>query len=1094
MLQKQNVNITFAQGLDTKTDPKQVQVGKFLSLQNSIFTKGGLLQKRNGYGSLVSLPNTSSTYLTVFNGDLTAIGTSIYAYSSSAQTWLNKGAIQPVQLSTMPLIRSNTNQSQADVAIASNGVICTVYTDQNTSSLSANQYKYVIADSLTGQNIVAPTVIATADATFGTPKIFLLANNFIILFTSKISTTYHLNYFAINTTTLVATAPVSISADYGPVSTVSFDAEILNNALYIAWNNAASSGGNICSLSSGLVLSSTNTTYVSGANVMSVTTDSVNNTVWITAGNSSNQGWTTVLTPSLNVIKNLTEVYRNSTNNIVNVTSSVQNGVCQIFFELDSSYSYVGLPSHHIDVVTCTITTLTFHSVFSSGANNITITSTAGLTNQAALIDLTTPGNLAANTLIQGHTGTTALNISPATAGNSAISPGDNLQSYAFTFTPALDVFNTIKRSVGLASKSFIIGGIIYVAVAYSSPYQPTYFLMNGTGSIIAKLAYQNGGGYLPTGLPKVTVSGTLLQFPYLFKDLIAAANKETNVSGVQTAGIYSQLGINLASINLSGPIVSSEIGNNLNISGGFLWSYDGYVPVEQNFFVYPDSILVTTATGAGSIAADTYYYQVTYEWTDNQGNAFRSAPSLPVSIPTTTASSTNTINVPYLRLTYKTANPVKIVVYRWAVAQQTYYQVTSITTPTLNSTTADSVAITDTFSNATILGNNILYTTGGVVEDVNPPATNITTLFDDRLWLVDAEDPNLLYFSKQVIEASPVEMSDLFTFYVAPTTGSQGSTGPITALSTMDDKLIIFKRDAAYYINGTGPDNTGSNNQYSQPIFITSTVGCANPASIVFIPAGLMFQSDKGIWLLGRDLSTNYIGAPVEAFNSATVQSAVNIPGTNQVRFTLSSGVTLMYDYYYQQWGTFVSVPAISSTLYQNLHTYLNKFGQVLQETPGVYLDGTNPVLMSFTTSWLNLAGLQGYQRSYFFYLLGDYITPHKLMCEIAYDYNPAPTQGTLISPTNFAPVFGGAESNGQNTVYGQDTPFGGPGSLEAWRVFLSTQRCTAFQLTVQEVYDSSFGVPAGQGLTLSGINLVYAIKKGWRTISSAHSVGGPQ
>ena len=54
--------------------------------------------------------------------------------------------------------------------------------------------------------------------------------------------------------------------------------------------------------------------------------------------------------------------------------------------------------------------------------------------------------------------------------------------------------------------------------------------------------------------------------------------------------------------------------------------------------------------------------------------------------------------------------------------------------------------------------------------------------LFDTRLWMVDAEDQNLLWFSKQVIEATPVEMSDLLTMYIAPTTSSEGNTGPITA------------------------------------------------------------------------------------------------------------------------------------------------------------------------------------------------------------------------------------------------------------------------------------------------------------------------
>lgn len=61
------------------------------------------------------------------------------------------------------------------------------------------------------------------------------------------------------------------------------------------------------------------------------------------------------------------------------------------------------------------------------------------------------------------------------------------------------------------------------------------------------------------------------------------------------------------------------------------------------------------------------------------------------------------------------------------------------------------------------------------------------------------------------------------------------------------DDKLIIFKPDAIYYVTGQGPDNTGGNNNFSDPIFITSTVGSSNDRSLTFIPAGIMFQSDKG-------------------------------------------------------------------------------------------------------------------------------------------------------------------------------------------------------------------------------------------------------
>jgi hypothetical protein len=212
-------------------------------------------------------------------------------------------------------------------------------------------------------------------------------------------------------------------------------------------------------------------------------------------------------------------------------------------------------------------------------------------------------------------------------------------------------------------------------------------------------------------------------------------------------------------------------------------------------------------------------------------------------------------------------------------------------------------------------------------------------------------------------------------------------------------------------------------------------------------------------------------------------VLSAKNIPETNQVRFILDSGITLMYDYYYDQWGSFYGVEALSSCIYQDLHTFINKFGAVYQETPGEYLDGSNPVLMSFTTGPLRLDNLQSYQRAYFFYLLGDYLSPHKLNVSVSYDYSQSPSQSFLIQPTNYSAVYG------TDTPYGQGNPYGGPGISENWRVFLARQRCMAFAITCQEIYDASFGVPPGAGLTLSGLNLVIGLKSKFRTNSAAET-----
>jgi hypothetical protein len=587
--------------------------------------------------------------------------------------------------------------------------------------------------------------------------------------------------------------------------------------------------------------------------------------------------------------------------------------------------------------------------------------------------------------------------------------------------------------------------------------------------------------------LPSITVNSNELQFSYFFKDLLEAVNKNTGVSSA--GGIYSQTGINLASIILGDTNVGAvEIGNNLNITGGFVTAFDGVVAVEQNFFVWPDSIEATPHTSGGSMTDQQYYYQVTYEWTDNQGNIFRSAPSIPAGalVSGGSGSGSTTVNVPYLRLTYKTATPVLIVIYRWSAAQPIYYQVTSITTPQLNDTTTDSLAYTDTKADSSILGGNIIYTNGGVLEDISPPACTITALFNNRLWLVDAEDQNLLWYSKQVIEATPVEMSDLLTLYVAPTTGSQGSTGTITAMAPMDDKLVIWKAAAMGYINGIGPDNTGANNGYSDFILINSVVGCENQQSIVLTPLGLMFQSNKGIWLLGRDLSTQYIGAPVEALTLGNlITNALVIPGTTQVRFAVNTGITLMYDYYYQQWGTFKGIYPVTGTIFEEMHTFFDANGNVFQEAAGTYLDGTNPVLMSCKTGWITLNALQGYQRAYQMNLLGTYQSPHLLYVGIAYDYNVNANSFATIYPTNFSGTYG------QASPYGNQLVYGGPISLEQWRVFFAQQRCQSIQVSISEIYDPRYGAAAGAGLTLSGINLIIGAKNNHRPYTATKSVG---
>jgi len=1012
---KQNLNLPFM-GLDLKSDPFKILPGRFLKLANVIFQKGGplgfLLQKRNGNLQLPSLPDTTSKYVSTFNGNLTAIGTNILAFSQGSQSWINRGTLKPIALNVLPLIRNSNNQTWADSAVSSNGLVCTVYID---TPPSGTLYRYVVADSTTGQNVIAPTSFTAT----GSPRVFVFNNYFMIVLPNGAN----IQYIAISINSLTVSAAVTIASTLSFSSTNNFDGVVANGYLYVTWNATDGGGGvRLTSISGNLSIATPVVFTGTSANIITICADltEVSSTIWVawykTVGTT---GFVFAVDPQLNTILGKTQII--SAGSCVNLASAAQNGVLNVYLEQATTYAFDATIANHT-------------------LKKLTVTE----------------------------------------AGTVAILNG-----------------TTFAHGQGLASKAFIQKSTIYFLVAYQSTNQSSYFLVDSSDTIIAKLSYTNGNGYLTLGLPGVSLNGTLASIAYILKDTITPVNKGTNIaSGTQIVGIYAQTGINLVDFNFTATLSTAEIGNDLHLSGGFLWMYDGFQPVEHNFHLFPDLDLnadntyhgLTSATAGGHLTDSTkYFYQVTYEWSDNQGNLFRSAPSVPVSITTGASGSnvnTNTLKVPTLRLTAKTTNVVKIVAYRWTAAQPIYYQVTSITVPTLNDVTAEIVTITDTLSDASILGNSILYTTGGVVEDTGAPATNAITLYKSRLFLIDAEDPNLLWFSKQVIEATPVEMSDLFTLFIASTIGSQGSTGPLESLAAMDDKLILFKANAIYYITGTGPDNTGSNNDFSEPVFITSTIGCSNQNSIVFIPNGLMFQSDKGIWLLGRDLSTSYIGAPVEDFNSSTVLSAVAVPGTNQVRFTLNNGVTLMYDYYFQQWGTFTGVPAISSTLYQNKHSFIDSYGRVFQENPGSFLDGTLPVLMNFQTGWFNLMGLQGYERAYYFQFLGTYLSPHILSFQMAFDYK-TPTQFANLTPDNFNPKYGG------DPFYGSGSLYGGVSPVEQGRIFFKTQKCESFQITMQEVYDPSLGVQADEGLTLSGINLIVGAKKSYLPIKAAASAG---
>jgi hypothetical protein len=1146
-LQKIPVPINFVGGYGQKTDPKQLAIGKFQSLKNTTFNKVGLLQKRNGFAELTNLSATNLSSVTTYSQSLVALGSTLNVFSEDQNEWLNRGNINQVSLSTLPVVRSSTNQSSVDASLSSTGLSLEVWADSDGTC------KYQVNDSSNGQILLSPVNLPSGAHI---PRAFALDNYFIVTYLITVSGTPKLEYIAIPVNNLTNPGSPVVISSVVKSNTAGYDGTVVLDTLYLAWNGS-DGGGAIHYTSINQFLSVSSIKSIAGHNgdLISIVTDPLGINTWITYWDSSSgNGYTSIFNNHGVAILSPTKTISAITIN--ELTSQLLNNVLNIIYAVTNYYPS-GVRSDY------------------SQYNTVTQSGTVGTAT-------------------------------------------------------------VILRSVGLASKAFIQNNTVYCMFVYGGAFQPTYFVSDLLGNIQVKLAYSNGGGYLTTQvLSNVTFTSSGNPYiAYQYKDLLVSVNKVNNVSN-NNSNIYTQAGVNIVTFNFNSPAYAVEIGNNLNLSGGVFTSYDGNKPVEQEFHLWPEDITFLSFNTGGAMSDQDYFYKTCYEWTDAQGNLFRSAPSIPQDVTVTVGSDTTftsvfAINVSYLTIssssglivgqtitdtttagniqpgtyitsiasgasttttsvfasgvtsitllsstgftvgqtitdsttgsnitagtiitsisgnviglsqptagasasspgdtlavssgpvigislptvaasagggdTLQTTNfgsvqlviptlrltakfNVRIVIYRWSTANQSYYQITSISSPLLNNPAVDTVTYLDTINDNLIVGNELLYTTGGVVENIAPPSTQIMTLYKSRLILLDAEDTNLLWYSKQVIENTPVEMSDFFTIYVAPTIGANKSTGPITALGAMDDKLIVFKKDAIYYILGSGPDNTGANDDFSDPIFIAGTVGSTNQQSIGLIPSGLMFQSDKGIWLLDRNLGTSYIGKDVEDFTAnATVLSSVLIPETNQIRFTLSSGVTLMYDYFVQQWGSFVNIPGISSVIYNGLHTYLRSDGAVFQETPGEYLDGSSPTLISFTTSWFNIAGLQGYQRAYQYYLLGTYISPHFLQVQTAYDYQSYPTQSDIIQPDNYSTPWGG------DPQWGESSEWGGASNSEQWRVNLQQQKCQSVQITVNEIFDSSFGTVAGAGLTLSGINLIMGAKSGYPRLAPSRAVG---
>lgn len=526
----------------------------------------------------------------------------------------------------------------------------------------------------------------------------------------------------------------------------------------------------------------------------------------------------------------------------------------------------------------------------------------------------------------------------------------------------------------------------------------------------------------------------------------------------------YTHSGIRLLRFDDAGRVSTARLGQTTYLSGCQLWAFDGNQPVESGFHMFPDVTEgdLTDDVAGTNLEAKQYSYRFYFEWYNARGERCRSLP-MQRSITVASAGSHVVITIPTLRHTLKSATygreaEVSIVVYRTAGnSSSVFYRVSSPDPSTAGATNgyvanrfdADSVSFTDDLADADLEDNE--RDMFSLAQLLAAPVVGPELLYatQDRLYLAGGSIPRgSVQPSKQHLPGDMVE--------VAPELEARPCTDDITALGSINETVVAFTERAAYVMSGPGFDNTGGGQAFGTGR-VTSDVGCTDSGSVVMVPGGLLFKSSKGIYGMGQDFSVEYLGSPVEAFNAQTVTAAHVVPDTNQVVFVCSSGYTLMFDYFYGQWGTFTQHLGSDACVVGDDYAYLRNDGVVYVRETGSYTDAGSPVILKVRTGRFRGEALQGQMLVKQFGILGEYKSPHSLKVRVFYDRNRFPSSEITIDVTGVL----NTATWGSSATWGSDDFWGGSGGISDYRFLrrLKRPKCAQIAFEFEDVITEEAG-----------------------------------
>lgn len=515
---------------------------------------------------------------------------------------------------------------------------------------------------------------------------------------------------------------------------------------------------------------------------------------------------------------------------------------------------------------------------------------------------------------------------------------------------------------------------------------------------------------------------------------------------------------------------IACEMADGSHVAGANPTVYDGRWVIEDGFTNYPDLAVTSFTAGTDAVA-----FTAIYERVDSHGNVFWSAPAPPVSIECN-ASNNITVKVQGLAASHAYTSPnsvVNIALYRTTVDGSIYYRIDE---QTANQKTATFLCLP--IEDINLITHPVLYkqpgTVGTPLDRVNPPAFTCETVHQDRVFGANGET---VWYSAKTVYGEGTWYSDVFQFTV-----ERG--GNITALSSLDGHLYVFKSDCIFYVDGDGPpENGGNGTEFSSPIELPTTVGCIDSRSVLRTPIGIMFRSSRGIELITRKQEVAFIGDAVEDHTDAypNVTSAVLDEGQSRAIFTcattettegVGSSVMLVYDFTVQMWSVLrvsddvalgQAAAAILPTVYGQSFSFLANNGTVFYENPTTSIDnGEGDFTVSWVptiveTPWIKMAGLEGYQRVRRVHVQNERKTPHDLIVSVAYDNSPVYTQT-------------------RRWLWSELVTF----PTEEVEMHLAQQKCRAIRVKIEDDTPTGDYPATGRGCTLFGLAIEWGQKQG--------------